>query len=112
MKDIEILEKEKKEKKNINKKKLIITISVGIILLIIGITMLVYYSSRDARNFLDQYLFRKNVSQEKLDTIDLDYDSNISVIAYNRNLCVLAENKLMKYNSSGYLESEIDLEIA
>ena len=112
MKDIEILDIEKKEKRNINKKKLIITISIGIIILAIGITMLIYYSSRDARNFLDQYLFRKNVSQEKLDTIALDYDSNISVIAYNRNLCVLAENKLMKYNSSGNLESEIDIEIS
>ena len=73
---------------NINSNLIELAVVLGIILLIIGITMLVYYSSRDARNFLDQYLFRKNVSQEKLDTIDLDYDSNISVIAYNRNLCV------------------------
>ena len=100
-----------KNKRKINKKKMIITISIIILALIIGITALLYYSSRDVRNFLDQYLFRKNVTQEKLESIELDYDSNINVIAYNKYICILAENKLMEYNSSGKLEHEINLEI-
>lgn len=103
---------EKKPKKNINKKKMIIAISVIILLIIIGITALLYYSSRDVRDFLDQYLFRKNITQEKLDSIPLDYDSNINVFAYNKRICILAENKLMQYNSSGNLENEIDLQIS
>ena len=118
LKDIEniysISEKKdtKKTKKNINKKKIIIAISIGIILVIVAVTMLLYYSSRDVRKFLDQYLFRKNITQEKLNSIALDYDSNINIFAYNKNICILAENKLMKYNSSGNLEAEIDLEIS
>ena len=60
---------------------------------------------------MDTYLFRKNVTQEKLDSINLDYDSNVSVFAYNKYICVLAENKLMQYNSSGKLDKEISLEI-
>ena len=103
---------EKKPKKNINKKKMIIAISVIVLLIIIGITALLYYSSRDVRDFLDQYLFRKNITQEKLDSIPLDYDSNINVFAYNKRICILAENKLMQYNSSGNLENEIDLQIS
>ena len=98
--------------KNVNKKKMIIAISIGIILLAIGITMLVYYSSSDARNFLDQYLFRKNITQEKLNSIELNYNSNVNVFAYNKYICVLAENKLIEYDSSGNLEKEIDLEIS
>ena len=109
MKDI--VDFENKEKKKISKKKLAITISVIIILAIILITMLVFFSSRDAREFLDTYLFRKNVTQEKLDSINLDYDSNVSVFAYNKYICVLADNKLMQYNSSGKLDKEISLEI-
>ena len=111
MKDIVKLNNEEKIKKKINKKKMIITISIGIILLVIAITMLLYYSSRDARKFLDKYLFRKNITQEKLDSIELDYDSNINVFAYNKYICVLAENKLMEYNSSGKIEKEIPLEV-
>ena len=105
-------EKNKTKYNKPNKKKIIIAISVIILLLVVGITMLVYYSSTDARKFLDQYLFRKNVTQEKLDSIELNYDSNINVFAYNKNICVLAENKLMMYNSSGNLEHEISLEIS
>ena len=111
LKDIVNFNEESNSKKKVNKKKIIIAISIGIILLAVGITMLVYYSSSDARKFLDQHLFRKNISQENLTSIDLDYDSNVSVFAYDRYICVLAENKLMEYNSSGKLENEIDLEI-
>lgn len=101
-----------KSKRNINKKKIIIAISVIVLLIIIGITAILYYSSRDVRDFLDQYLFRKNITQEKLTSIPLDYDSNINVFAYNKRICILAENKLMQYNSSGNLENEIDLKIS
>lgn len=101
----------KKTKKSINKKKMIIAISIGIILVVVAITMLLYYSSRDVRKFLDQYFFIKNITQEKLDSIELNYDSNINVFAYDKKICILAENKLMQYNSSGKLENEIELEI-
>ena len=111
LRDIVHLNNEREPKKRKNKKKLIIVISLGVILAIVLITILVYYSSRDARNFLDTYLFRKNVTQEKLNSIDLDYDSNTSVFAYNKYICILAENKLMEYNTSGNLENEISLEI-
>lgn len=111
MRDVIKLNNEKEPKKQINKKKLIIYISLGIILAIVLITMLVYYSSKDARNFLDTYLFRKNITQERLNSIELDYDSNVSIFAYNKNICILAENKLMQYNTSGNLENEINLEI-
>ena len=111
MKDVVNFKDKKNPKNNINKKKMIVSIFIVIVLLAIGITMIAYYSSRDARKFLDQYLFRKNVTQEALDYIELDFDSNIIVFAYNKYICVLAENKLMEYNSSGKLDKEIDLGI-
>ena len=113
MKEVINLRERQKDtkKKNINKKRVVVIVVIAILLVVIGITMLLYYSSRDVRNFLDQYLFRKNISQEKLESIDLDYDSNVSVFAYNKYICILAENKLMEYNSSGKLENEISLEI-
>lgn len=111
LKDIVNLNEKIKTKKKINKKKMIIAISISIILLIVAITAFIYYSSRDARKFLDKYLFRKNVTQEKLNSISLEYDSNVNILAFNKNICVLAENKLMKYNSSGKLEEELELKI-
>ena len=49
--DFKIEEKKVKNKRKINKKKMIITISIIVLALVIGITMLLYYSSRDVRNF-------------------------------------------------------------
>ena len=79
MKDVIDFEKrerniaDKTNKKNLNKKRLVVIIVIIVLAVVIGITMLLYYSSRDVRNFLDQYLFRKNITQEKLETIDLDH---------------------------------------
>ena len=111
MKNIVNFENENKTKKRLNMKKMMIAIAIIVFVLIIGITALIYYSSRNARKFIDQYIFRKNITQEKLASIELDYNSNVSVFAYNKYICILAENKLMQYNSSGKLEKEIQLEI-
>ena len=52
------------------------------------------------------------VTEEKLVAIPIDYDSNVNVIAYNKYICVLAENMLRQYNPSGELANEINLEIS
>lgn len=111
LKNIVDIKEDNKTKKKFNKKKLAIIISIAGILFILITTIIIYNSSRDARKFLDKYLFRKNVTQEKLVSINLEYDSNVNVFAYNKNICVLAENKLKQYNSSAKLEKEINLEI-
>jgi len=99
-------------KKKINKRKLTITITFFAIILIILVMMIIYSSNKPFRKFLDRYLFRKNISEEKLVSIELDYNSNVEVLAYNKNIGILAENKLMLYNQSGELVSEIKLEIS
>lgn len=111
MQEIINFENQNKPTKKINRKKLIITLIVFIILLAVIIMAIVYSSNKEFRKFLDKYLFRKNVSEEKLVSIQLDYDSNVNVIAYNKYICVLAENKLKQYHASGELANEIKLEI-
>ncbi len=105
-------ESENKPVRKMNKKKLIFVIVAIIILIIIVIMAILYSSHKPFRKFLDQYLFRKNVSEETLTAISLDYDSNVSVIGYNKYICVLAENVLRQYNNSGNLAGEIKLEIS
>lgn len=98
--------------KKINKKKLTILISIIIVILAIIITSIVYVYNKPFRKFLDRYLFRKNITEEKLISIQLDYDSNVNVIAYNKYICVLAENTLKQYHTSGELVNEIKLEVS
>ena len=99
-------------KRKLNKRKIAVLIIIVVVAIIIAITSIAYSSSRTVRKFLDQYLFRKNVSEEKLASIGIEYDSNVTAIAYNKSICILAENTLKQYNTSGKLENEIKLEIS
>lgn len=111
MKEIIGFDLEEKPKKKVNKKKLGILIGIAMIILMIIVLSIAYSSDKSARKFLDKYLFRKNISEEKLVSIPLDYDSDVYTFSYNKNICILAENKLRQYNQAGELVSELKLEI-
>lgn len=98
--------------KKINRKKLIIVISISILIIAIIIMTVLYASVKPFRKFCDKYVFRKIVTEEKLASIQLDYDSNVNIIGYNKYICVLAENVLRQYQASGNLANEIKLEIS
>lgn len=102
---------DRSKEKNINRKKIAIIIVLLVIIFSVLIMSICYSSNKEFRKFLDQYLFRKNVSEEKLASVQLDYDSNVNVIAHNKHICVLAENILRQYNYSGDLVNEIELKI-
>ena len=104
-------EKEKQEKKHINKKKVIFAICICIIILFFIIISVLYKSNIKSRNFIDKYIFRKDVFEEKAPYIEIDYNSNTSIIPYQKNISILKENQLTEYNSNGKKENEIKLEI-
>ena len=99
----------KPKKTNNNKIKIIVT---AVIATIIVLMIILYSTVTPVRKFFDKYIFRKIVSEEKLVSIQLDYDSNVNIIGYNKYICVLAENKLKQYQSSGNLANEIKLEVS
>lgn len=99
----------KPKKINNNKIKIIVT---AVIATIIVLMIILYSTVTPVRKFFDKYIFRKIVSEEKLVSIQLDYDSNVNIIGYNKYICVLAENKLKQYQSSGNLANEIKLEVS
>ena len=81
-------------------------------MILLAMFYVVYSSHRQFREAVDKYIFRKNITDEKLASINLDFDSNVNVIAYNKYICVLAENMLKQYNTSGDLVSELKVEIS
>ena len=102
---------EKTTKKKINKKKLAIIITVVIVILILAVTSIVYAYNKTFRDFMDKYILRKNITDENVPIIEIDYDSNTNVIPYGKYICILAENNLIQYNSSGRKEQEVKIEI-
>lgn len=113
---IEFQKKSKNQKnqnsKKINKKKLAILIVILTTIVFLAIIFVVYSYNKSFRNFMDKYILRKDITNENVSIIEIDYDSNTNVIPYGRYICILAENNLVQYNSNGKKEQEVKVEIS
>ena len=101
-----------KPNKKISRKKVIITSIIILIILLFIIAAIIYKSNENFRNFADKYILMKNVTEENVPVIDIDYESNTNIIPYGKYICILAENTLFEYNSSGKKEKEVKVEIS
>lgn len=97
--------------RKLNKKKIYIIIAVLILAITIATITIIYNSSKNFRNFMDKYIFRKDVTEENVPTIDIDYKSNTNIFTYGKYICILAENTLNEYSASGKKEKDVKIEI-
>jgi len=91
------------------KKKILIILTSIFVLLVIVIVSL-YIANSAVREWMDIYIFRKNVIQEDLPTILLE-NENSNIYAYDNHIVVLQDNKLIIYNTSGKEERTINVSI-
>ena len=88
------------------------------ILLIIGITFAIalitvislYIANEAARDWMDEYIFRKNIVDENLPTISIG-NENASIYAYDNHIVILKNNELTIYNASGKEETKINVQV-
>ena len=100
------------EKKGINKKKLIITILIIIIIVLTVITVGVYCTDRNARDWIDRNIFRKEVAQNKAVTIELEEGQTSKIYAFNRYIGILNKTKFSIYGNTGSVEAELEVQIS
>ena len=98
--------------RQLNTKKLILTIIIGIIAIIIITLICIYMGNRNFRDFIDKYVLMKNVTENNLNSITLDEPENIQVYAYDKYISIFSQNKLVGYNSSGKKEYELSVEMS
>ena len=110
MKDIWI-DATNKEKK-VNKKKIVI-LTIIIVFIVIAIITIGLYSTNDkARELTDKNIFRKEVLQDKVATIDLKENQDSNIYAFNKYIGILNKTKFSVYNSTGSQEKTLDLQIS
>ena len=110
MKDIWI-DATNKEKK-VNKKKIVI-LTIIIVFIVIAIITIGLYSTNDkAREWIDKNIFRKEVLQDKVETIDLKENQDSNIYAFNKYIGILNKTKFSIYNSTGSQEKTLDLQIS
>lgn len=110
MKDFWKEPKETKEKK-VNKKKVIITIIAIIIIIFLIIIIAIYINNKNVRLWIDKNIFRKEVIQNNLPTIELNESDTQNIYAFNKYIGVLSKNQFAIYDNSGKKQDELNIEI-
>ena len=98
--------------RKLNKKKMIICISVCSIALIILILSIIYNLNSSFRAFMDIYIFRKEIKSDNLSFIEINSDEDQYFHAYDKYIAVLSQNILYTYNSSGQVAAKNDINIS
>ncbi len=92
-----------------NKKKIIVLIIV-VILIVASIVLSVLYRKNVAiRLFMDEYIFRKNITENSLPKI---YAETSNVFAYNDYIVALEKYKLIFYKKSAEQSNTLDIQIS
>ncbi len=97
--------------KVINNKKTILPIILVIVILLVIIIGILYLNNYVVREWIDKNIFRKEVKQDKVTTIDLK-ETNSSIYAFNKYIGILNKNKFEIYNNSGNKEEELEIQIS
>lgn len=99
-------------KKELNKKKVWKCVIVLLCVALITSFIILYTTNAKCRETFDKYVFRKEVKENKLPSIEIDSSKNINVCTYDRYVGILEQNELKIYNKSGHQEHSLDIEIS
>lgn len=95
----------------LNKKKIISLVLICFIILIFIILGIIYTFNSSFRQFIDIYIFRKEVNSDKLPFIEIVSNEDQYFYAYDKYITVLNKNVLYTYTSSGQVYSQNDINI-
>lgn len=109
---MEVIGFKENEKKNVNKKKLILSIFIILLIIAVLVVLSFYVADKGFREWVDINILKKEVEENGLVSIDFNSDIAGNVFAYDNYITILEDNKLNIYNSSGKSEQTIDMEIS
>lgn len=95
--------------KKLNKKKIIILILIILFIILTLVFAILYRKNITVRAFLDEYFFRKNITENTLPKITSE---NAHAYAFNDAIVCLEKNELTFYTKSANKLSSVDLEIS
>jgi hypothetical protein len=112
MKLVEIKEDIESENKTLNKKKVIFSIIILIIIIVLVIVSSLYITNTSFRETMDKYVFRKSITQNNLDYIEIDTENSPNIFAYDKYIVTLEKNTLTQYSQSGKKEGSLEIQVS
>jgi hypothetical protein len=85
---------------------------VILIAILVSIVLARYVTEEEFREKIDTNIFKKEVTSDNLDSIDLDSENNPSIYAFSNYITVLSKGSLKIYNSKGKLADTVEINIS
>lgn len=104
-------EEPKNKNKKINEKKIIVSIVISIFVVAIIVIVALYMTNNEFRNWIDVEIFRKEISQDGVTTIELDEGESSNIYAFNKHIGILSKNTLALYSLNGEKETNLEVQI-
>ncbi len=101
---------EPKEKRVKKRKIALVTIIILIITIIITI-IVIYNNNLEVRQWIDIHIFRKEIMQNDVKSIEIPNIQDSSIYAYSKYIGVLNKNKLDIYTAMGIKNQTLDIQI-
>ena len=100
------------EPQKVNKKKIIIAIIIAIIVVTAIITIGLYNTNKQARTWIDNNIFRKEIQQDKAVTIEIAENQDSNIYAFNKYIGILDKTNFTIYGNTGNTEHELEIQIS
>lgn len=106
---------ENNEENNVQPNNRVKTLKTSIFILVcilLAILVARYIAEEEFRLWVDTNILKKEVEQDTLATIELNYDTTPNIFAYDRYIAILNKNKLFLYTSDGSKSAELEVNIS
>lgn len=90
-------------------------LKVCIIILLCMIFVIItarYITEEDFRDYVDTKILKKQVEQDTLSNIEIDYESTPSIFAYDKYIAILSKNTLSIYTANGEKNASLEINIS
>lgn len=102
-----------KNQKNTTGNKNFLKISIiTLICILVSIVIARYITEEDFRNYVDTNILKKQVEQNTLRNIEIDYESTPSIFAYDKYVAILSKNSLSIYTANGEKTETLEVNIS
>ncbi len=102
---------ELQNRKKIRIIKLVILITFCVIFISLVVSIIVYYNNIEFRQWCDENIWKKEITEKNAKSIDLDGDENTQVFAYEKYICIFRKKKLEFYNKLGTQVGKLELDL-
>lgn len=102
-----------KNKKDTTSRKKLLKICILILIsMLLAILIARYLTEEDFRSYVDTKILRKQVEQNTLSSIEIDYETTPSIFAYDKYVAILNKNNLEIYTANAEKIANLEINIS